>query len=675
MEEETKTFGEFAISEEMLSAISDMGFEEPTPIQQMAIPQILEGKDVTGQAQTGTGKTAAFAIPIIEKLDPENKNVQAIVLSPTRELTIQTAEEFSHLMKYKTGLYAVPIYGGQAIERQLRALRGAVQVVIGTPGRVIDHINRGTLKLDDVTMFVLDEADQMLDMGFRDDIVEIINETREDRQTILFSATMPAPILDITKRFQKDPEFIKITRRELTVPQIEQTYIEVRERDKLEALCRFLDMNNPELALVFCNTKRSVDDLMTRMQARGYLVEAIHGDMKQMQRDRVMARFRSGAIDVLIATDVAARGIDVDDVDIVFNYDVPQDVEYYVHRIGRTGRAGRTGKSVTFVAPREIYKLRDIQRYAKIKIAKTPIPTLSDVAEVKQQAFLEKVREVMAGDAEELERYLPLVEQLLESDSESGEEVTSIEVAAALLKMHLEDTKSSMSEEIEELQPQPKQRRARSEEYEGERRERRGPVEEGTYENSGAEPGMVRFRITLGKNQQIRPKDIVGAFAGECDIPGSSIGRIDLYGNYSFVEVPLEHADKVRETMSKATIRNKELQITVATPRPEREEGDFRERRSSDRRGFGGDRRGDFRRNNDRDGGRDREYRGGNRDYDRRGGNRDYDRRGDHDRRSYGNRGNDRGGFRRDNNRDGYQKRSYGAGRRERENEGHTFYD
>ena len=675
MEEETKTFGEFAISEEILSAISDMGFEEPTPIQQMAIPQILEGKDVTGQAQTGTGKTAAFAIPIIEKLDPENKNVQAIVLSPTRELTIQTAEEFSHLMKYKTGLYAVPIYGGQAIERQLRALRGAVQVVIGTPGRVIDHINRGTLKLDDVTMFVLDEADQMLDMGFRDDIVEIINETREDRQTILFSATMPAPILDITKRFQKDPEFIKITRRELTVPQIEQTYIEVRERDKLEALCRFLDMNNPELALVFCNTKRSVDDLMTRMQARGYLVEAIHGDMKQMQRDRVMARFRSGAIDVLIATDVAARGIDVDDVDIVFNYDVPQDVEYYVHRIGRTGRAGRTGKSVTFVAPREIYKLRDIQRYAKIKIAKTPIPTLSDVAEVKQQAFLEKVREVMAGDAEELERYLPLVEQLLESDSESGEEVTSIEVAAALLKMHLEDTKSSMSEEIEELQPQPKQRRSRFEDYDGERRERRGPVEEGTYENSGAEPGMVRFRITLGKNQQIRPKDIVGAFAGECDIPGSSIGRIDLYGNYSFVEVPLEHADKVRETMSKATIRNKELQITVATPRPEREDGDFRERRGGDRRGFGGDRRGDFRRNNDRDSGRDHEYRGGNRDYDRRGGNREYDRRGDHDRRSYGNRGNDRGGYRRENNRDGYQKRSYGAGRRERENEGHTFYD
>lgn len=628
--EETKTFGEFAISEEVLQAISDMGFEEPTPIQLMAIPQILEGNDVTGQAQTGTGKTAAFGIPIIEKLDPENSNVQAIVLSPTRELTIQTAEEFSRLMKYKKGLNVVPIYGGQSIERQFRALRGPVQVVIGTPGRVIDHIKRGTLRLDNVTMFVLDEADQMLDMGFRDDIFEILNETSGERQTILFSATMPKPILDITKRFQKNPEFIKITRRELTVPQIEQTYIEVRERDKLEALCRFLDMNNPELALVFCNTKKAVDDLMTRMQARGYFVEALHGDMKQMQRDRVMERFRGGNIDVLIATDVAARGIDVDDVDIVFNYDVPQDVEYYVHRIGRTGRAGRTGKSVTFVAPKEIYRLRDIQRYAKIKIAKTPIPTLDDVAEVKQQIFLDKVREVINGG--DIERYLPLVEQLLETESEDDtQEVTSIEVAAALLKMHLEDSKTTMSEEIQELQPRPEIRRRERPERNNE------PIEEGTYENCGAEDGMVRFRITLGKNQQIRPKDIVGAFAGECDIPGSCIGRIDLYGNYSFVEVPLEHADKVKEIMGTKSIRGKELEITVATPRSERDGDD-------ERRG-----RRDFHHSGERRGGSRRD--GAN--Y-HRGGNR---------------HGNHNGG----DHRGGYQRKSFD--RKKREGAGHTFYE
>ena len=622
--EETKTFAEFAISEEVLQAISDMGFEEPTPIQLMAIPQILEGNDVTGQAQTGTGKTAAFGIPIIERLDPENKNVQALVLSPTRELTIQTAEEFSRLMKYKHGLNVVPIYGGQPIDRQLRALRGPVQVVIGTPGRVIDHINRGTLHLDEVSMFVLDEADQMLDMGFREDIEAIFRETPAERQTILFSATMPGPILDITKRFQKDPVFVKITRRELTVPQIEQTYIEVRERDKLEALCRMLDINNPELAIVFCNTKRTVDDLMSRMQARGYFVEALHGDMKQIQRDRVMARFRAGSIDVLIATDVAARGIDVDDVDIVFNYDVPQDVEYYVHRIGRTGRAGRTGKSVTFVAPREIYKLRDIQRYAKIKIAKTPIPSLDDVAEMKQQLFLDKVRDVMK--AGELEIYLPLVEQLLETETDGEEqEVTSIEVAAALLKMHLEDSKTSMSEEIVELQP-----RAEPVPFKGE-------VEEGTYENCGAEPGMVRFRITLGKNQQIRPKDIVGAFAGECDIPGSAIGRIDLYSNYSFVEVPLEHADHVAEVMGGATIRGKELQISVATPRPERDGNDFRR----DRRGGG-----------DRGGFRDRKPYNNNRgSYGNKGGN---NYRRDGDRRGGDRRGGDRRNFRREPSHDFY---------------------
>ena len=622
--EETKTFAEFAISEDVLQAISDMGFEEPTPIQLMAIPQILEGNDVTGQAQTGTGKTAAFGIPIIERLDPENKNVQALVLSPTRELTIQTAEEFSRLMKYKHGLNVVPIYGGQPIDRQLRALRGPVQVVIGTPGRVIDHINRGTLHLDEVSMFVLDEADQMLDMGFREDIEAIFRETPAERQTILFSATMPGPILDITKRFQKDPVFVKITRRELTVPQIEQTYIEVRERDKLEALCRMLDINNPELAIVFCNTKRTVDDLMSRMQARGYFVEALHGDMKQIQRDRVMARFRAGSIDVLIATDVAARGIDVDDVDIVFNYDVPQDVEYYVHRIGRTGRAGRTGKSVTFVAPREIYKLRDIQRYAKIKIAKTPIPSLDDVAEMKQQLFLDKVRDVMK--AGELEIYLPLVEQLLETETDGEEqEVTSIEVAAALLKMHLEDSKTSMSEEIVELQP-----RAEPVPF-------RGEVEEGTYENCGAEPGMVRFRITLGKNQQIRPKDIVGAFAGECDIPGSAIGRIDLYSNYSFVEVPLEHADHVAEVMGGATIRGKELQISVATPRPERDGNDFRR----DRRGGG-----------DRGGFRDRKPYNNNRgSYGNKGGN---NYRRDGDRRGGDRRGGDRRNFRREPSHDFY---------------------
>ena len=653
--EETKTFAEFAISEELLQAIGDMGFEEPTPIQAMAIPQILDGKDVTGQAQTGTGKTAAFGIPIIERLDPDNKNVQALVLSPTRELAIQTAEEFSRLMKYKKGLNVVPIYGGQPIERQLRALKGSVQVVIGTPGRVIDHIKRGTLHLDSISMFILDEADQMLDMGFRDDIEDIFRDTPKNRQTILFSATMPQPILDITRRFQHDPQFVKITRKELTVPQIEQTYIEVRERDKLEALCRTLDMNNPELALVFCNTKRTVDDLMSRMQARGYFVEALHGDMKQQQRDRVMARFRAGTIDVLIATDVAARGIDVDDVDIVFNYDVPQDVEYYVHRIGRTARAGRIGKSVTFVAPREIYKLRDIQRYAKIQIAKTPLPTLDDVAEMKQQIFLDKVRDIMS--AGNLELYLPLVEQLLETETEAGSEsaaeVTSIQVAAALLKMHLDSGKNAgQSEEIKPLQSSP----SISEN-----------VTPGTVENSGAEPGMVRFRISLGKNQQIRPKDIVGAFAGECDIPGSSIGRIDLYNNYSYVDVPLEHANLVAEVMGSKTIRGQELEISIAAPRTAEEEEHERDRdKGGDRRGGSS---GGYRSGGSSSSGGDRRSYSNNRSgssYGNRGGSnyRSGDRSsGSGERRSYGSSGSgDRRSFSRGSSGSGAPRRDSGHG-------------
>ncbi|HJJ55812.1 MAG TPA: DEAD/DEAH box helicase [Methanocorpusculum sp.] len=436
-----KTFADFSLSNEMLKAIEDMGFEEPTPIQSMAIPLLLQNCDVTGQAQTGTGKTAAFGVPIIEKLNPNDRSVQALVLSPTRELAIQTVEEFSKLMKYKKGLSVIPIYGGQAIERQLRGLKGAVQVVVGTPGRVIDHLNRGSLDLSSVRMFVLDEADQMLDMGFREDIEEIFQYTPEDRQTILFSATMPKPILEIANRFQHDPQFVKITRRELTVPSIDQKYIEVRERDKLEVLCRLLDMNSPELSIVFCNTKRTVDELVNRLSTRGYIVEALHGDMKQVQRDRAMSLFRNGNIDVLIATDVAARGIDVDDVDVVFNYDVPQDVEYYVHRIGRTGRAGRTGKSITFVAPREIYKLRDIQKYAKIRIEKTPIPTLNDVDEMRMQIFINKVRNVISeGD---LDKYLPMIEKILETNEDADTEITTLEVAAALLKMHLNTGKNS----------------------------------------------------------------------------------------------------------------------------------------------------------------------------------------------------------------------------------------
>ncbi|MDE4908744.1 DEAD/DEAH box helicase [Methanogenium marinum] len=503
-------FSTFPISPEIIKAIEDMGFEEPTPIQAQAIPPILEGKDVTGQAQTGTGKTAAFGIPALHIVDLASRKTQVIVLSPTRELAIQTAEEFNRLAKYIKGMHILPVYGGQPIDRQFRALRVGVQIVVGTPGRVLDHLDRGTLSLKDVKMVVLDEADQMLDMGFRDDIEKILAETPKERQTVLFSATIPAPIKEISRRFQNNPEFVRVQHRELTVPQIEQLYLEVRNREKNEVLCRILEMYDPELALVFCNTKRAVDELTTQLQTRGYFSEALHGDMKQSQRDRVMAKFRKGAIDVLIATDVAARGIDVDDVDLVINFDVPQDVEYYVHRIGRTARAGREGRSITFVGPKEIYKLRSIQKYAHIKITAIPLPTARDVERTRMRNLVEKIKET--SDDSENDKYVEIVEQIM------VEGYTSLDIAAALLKMKLDtgnDTDDNSSIQAD----------------------------------SFGQSGVVQLCMNLGREDRIRPKDIVGAITGETGITGKEIGAINIFDTYSLLEVPQEKAKQVVEGM------------------------------------------------------------------------------------------------------------------------------
>lgn len=504
------TFQDFNISQKTLQAIQDMGFEEPTPIQVSTIPVILEGGDVTGQAQTGTGKTAAFGVPAIEQVDAGNRETQVLVLSPTRELAIQTAEEFARLAKYHRGLNILPIYGGQPIERQFRGLRRGAQVVVGTPGRVLDHLDRGTLSFAAVKMVVLDEADQMLDMGFREDIEKILDETPGDRQTILFSATLPGPILEISKRFQKNPEVISVARREVTVPQIEQLYLEVRSRNKLEILCRLLDMYDPELSLVFSNTKRGVDDLTAHLQARGYFAEGLHGDMKQSQRDRVMAKFRAGTIDILVATDVAARGIDVEDVDLVINYEVPQDIEYYIHRIGRTARAGRTGRAITFVGPREYYKLRTIQNYTKIRIGRIPLPTPGDVEESRTRKLIDRVQQVI--DEGNLERYMTLAERIV------SEDYTSLEVAAALLKLELDVGSQDLPQEVRPA------------------------------------GGPALLEIPLGREHQIRPKDIVGALAGETGIPGRSIGAINIYETYSTVEVPPGAVDQVIERMKGKTI-------------------------------------------------------------------------------------------------------------------------
>ena len=356
---ETIRFDELNLSAPLLKGIVEMGFEQASPIQAKAIPAVLEGGDIIGQAQTGTGKTAAFGIPLLESIDPKSKHLQAVVLCPTRELAIQVAEEIRKLSKFLHGIKVLPIYGGQDITKQIRSLKAGTQVVIGTPGRVMDHMRRKTVKFSEVKMIVLDEADEMLNMGFREDIETILKEMPEDRQTVLFSATMPKPIMDIARTYQKDATIIKVVKKELTVPKIEQYYYECKPKNKEEVLSRLLDMYDPKLSLVFCNTKKMVDELVTSLKGRGYFAEGLHGDLKQQQRDRVMNGFRNGKTEILVATDVAARGIDVDDVEAVFNYDVPQDDEFYVHRIGRTGRAGRKGRAFTFVVGKEVYKLKD----------------------------------------------------------------------------------------------------------------------------------------------------------------------------------------------------------------------------------------------------------------------------------------------------------------------------
>ena len=374
---------------EILQGLEEMGFETMTPIQEQAIPAILDGKDIVGLAQTGTGKTAAFGIPLISLVDPAEQGVQAVVLCPTRELAMQDAEEIGNMGKYLPGLKILSVYGGSDIVRQLKALRKGVTAVIGTPGRVMDHMRRGTLKLEHVKYLVLDEADEMLDMGFRDDIETICQAMPEARQTALFSATMPDEILELTKAYQKDPQIIEVSHDELTVPKIKQSYYMVKGRQKDEALCRLIDYMCPKRALVFCNTKRKVDQLTLLLKRRGYSAEGLHGDLSQQQRDRVMELFRSGYLDLLLSTDVAARGIDVDDVDIVFNYDLPQEMEYYVHRIGRTGRAGKKGKAVSLINTRERHKINALEEFTGASIKEKTMPSYKDVMPIKANSNIE----------------------------------------------------------------------------------------------------------------------------------------------------------------------------------------------------------------------------------------------------------------------------------------------
>ena len=545
---ENLIFKDINVSDEVKKAIMDMGFEELTHIQDLSIPHILEGKDVIGQAQTGTGKTCAFGIPAIELIDPESSTIQVLILSPTRELAIQISEELKSVSKYKKGIGILPIYGGQPIDRQINALKKHPQIIIGTPGRVMDHMRRHTLKFSDLKMLVLDEADEMLNMGFSEDIDTILERVPDERQTILFSATMPKEIMDLTNKYQKDPIYIQATRKELTVPGIQQFYLEVSEASKLEVLSRLVDTNNIRLSLVFCNTKKRVDELTSALQSRGYGAEALHGDMKQEHRDRVMAKFRKGHIDILVATDVAARGIDVDDIEAVFNYDIPEDVEYYVHRIGRTGRAGKTGKAFSFVVGREIYKLRDIQRYTKSSVSLIKPPTIMDVEERKTVSLLEKLKETI--NENNYKKYVPYIERFLQEigdGSNNDNYITSLDAAAALLKM-VSTQKGSQVNHVPDID----ERDINYESFKGDNID-------GINIDENEE--MVRFFINIGRKNGIQPRHIVESIASSTSLPGKLIGAIDIYDAYTFVDVPGKYAAEVLSAMKNNTVKGKRVNI------------------------------------------------------------------------------------------------------------------
>lgn len=562
------SFSSLPISQEILHALTDMGFEEATPIQAETIPHILENRDLIGQAQTGTGKTCAFGIPIIDAVDQQVPHIQTLILSPTRELAIQIAEELHEVCKYKEGVRIVPIFGGQPIDRQIMALKRKPQIIVGTPGRVMDHMRRKTIKLDHLEKLVLDEADEMLNMGFVEDIDTILLSTPEGVQKILFSATMPRPIIRLTETYLKDPIHIKIASKELTIPLVEQFYIEVREDNKLEILSRLVDAGNVSRALVFCNTKRKVDELTDKLNTRGYSVEALHGDMKQASRDRVMKQFRSGKLDLLVATDVAARGIDVDDIEVVFNYDLPSDDEYYIHRIGRTGRAGKTGKAYTFVVGREIIDLKNIQHAVKATIKRAAIPTISGVREGRISGILETLSDMIGK--EDLHIFSEYIEQYTDSlnvSSEGESFVTTLDVASALLKRVCGESVVDRDEIKEVIPYEEYAKRARTREQNGEPR----PMPTRNHGKT-EEKGMQRLFLSVGIKDNVRPNQIVQFIASKGDIPGKAIGAIAIFEDFTFVDVPVELSEQVIKNANHGKLGRKIVSVEKKRDTEESEE-------------------------------------------------------------------------------------------------------
>jgi len=528
------TFADLGLSPALLESIASVGYEVPSPIQERTIPVLLDGKDVIAQAQTGSGKTAAFGLPIIETVESRRGGVQALILCPTRELAIQVSEALHKYGRHKR-IETLPIYGGQPYERQLRGLQRGVEIVVGTPGRVMDHMRRGTLHLDNLKFFVLDEADEMLDMGFIEDIEWILQQVPEERQTALFSATMPPRIADLARTYMKDPQRISVRGKEMTVPEIHQVYYEVPRQRKVDALTRILDAEVPSSAMIFCRTKHGVDELGESLMARGFAVETLHGDLSQVQRDRVMRRFRAGQADILIATDVAARGLDIPDVSHVINFDIPESTETYVHRIGRTGRAGKTGTAITIVTPRESRWIRSIERFTKARVEPKRLPSATDVNERRREVLKSLVTDVL-GEEDSYDAYLQPVRDLAEDHD-------AIDIAAAILKLYATESGRATTEVQKD-------------------------DDVATFSGSFGgrnETGMVRLFINIGRNFHVRPQDFVGAIANEANIPGRSIGAIDILDTYSFVDVPADAAQRVIDALNNASVKGRPVNVEIST--------------------------------------------------------------------------------------------------------------
>lgn len=566
------TFSQLGLSDNLLKSLTEMGFEAPTSVQAECIPHILEGRDIVGQAQTGTGKTAAFGIPLLEMIDTSQSNIQAVIQCPTRELAIQVTGELMKLGRYVPKLHVVPVYGGQPIGRQLTALKRGAQIVVGTPGRTLDHLKRGTLNLSNMKMLIFDEADEMLNMGFREDMEELLKHVDHDIQTVMFSATVPPFIREIMKKFMKDPVNVTVDRKTISAPKIKQYVVQIRDSMRTEAISRLMDVNNFKLGIVFCNTKVATESVTNELQARGYACDILNGDLNQTQRDKVMYSFRKGQIDLLIATDVAARGIDVDDVDVIFNYELPTDPEYYVHRIGRTGRAGKSGTSITFSAPNKSRRLRFIEAQIKQRLEELPMPSMEDVTESRIALQLVDVKETLEAGG-----LRPFIEQL-EAFADAG--FSPIEIAAAFLKLRIDlkafdASADSQNKTVSFDRDSPK----------------------------------TTLKFSVGRNDKVSPGDFVGAIAGEANVPVEAIGHIRVLNYESFVDVNSDVADHVISVMRQAKIKGNKVRVELDTKFQGSDRGDRGDRGGRGGRGSGSGR--EYGRDSRSDGKKKRRFTGG----------------------------------------------------------------